>query len=151
MHHRVLRELADVVTKPLLMKFEKLWWAGEASGDWKNGSATPIYKKSRNDKSGNYQPVSLTSVAGKIVEQILLEAMLRHIEEREVIQTTSMVSPNMVSLTSAVAFYDGVTASVDKERATDVIFLDFSKAFDTVPRNIFFTKLERYEFDGQTV
>ena len=51
----------------------------------KKGSIAPLFKKGLKDDSGNCESVSLTSVPRKTMEQNLLEAMLRHIEERELI------------------------------------------------------------------
>ncbi|KFQ41628.1 hypothetical protein N333_04962, partial [Nestor notabilis] len=81
-HPQVLKKLANEVAKTLSIIFERSWQSGEVPDDWKK---TPIFKNGKVEDPGSYRPVSLTSVPGKILEQILLERMLRHMKNNEVV------------------------------------------------------------------
>ena len=68
LHPRVLRELVDVVAKPLSIILQQFWLIGDVPVDWKLANVMPIFKKGWKDDPGSYRPISLTSVSGKVME-----------------------------------------------------------------------------------
>jgi len=82
MHPRVLRELADVIAEPLSIIFERSWRTGEVPKDWRKANVTPISKRARRRTRGTTGPVSLTSIPGKVMEQLILEVIIKQVEEK---------------------------------------------------------------------
>ena len=70
MHPRELRELAEVIAEPLSVIFEKSWRMGEVPEDRRRANVTAVFKKGKKGDPGNDRPVSLTSVPGKVMEQL---------------------------------------------------------------------------------
>jgi len=64
----VLRELADVIAKPISITFERSWRTGEVPEDGRKATVTPVFKKGKKQDPGNYRPVSLTCILGKVME-----------------------------------------------------------------------------------
>jgi len=77
-HPRVLKELAEVIAEPFSIIYQHSLLTGDVPEDWRLASVTPIYKKGCKKDPGNYRPVSLTSVLGKIMEQIVLREITWH-------------------------------------------------------------------------
>lgn len=94
-----------------------------------------IFKKwGEGGNSGYYRPVGLTPIPGKITELVLKKSIVKHLEKTKVIRNSHM--PNHL-----IYFNEKVTNSVDRGTAVDVIYLHFSKVFDTVTYSILIKKL----------
>ncbi|KAK4807194.1 hypothetical protein QYF61_024314 [Mycteria americana] len=128
------------------------WWKrirqfGEVPEDWRKESVPPIFKK---EDPGNCRLVSLTSIPGKVMEQIILGTISRHIKVNKVITNIQHgLTKGKSCLTNVINFYDKMTGLVDKGRSMDIVYLDFSKAFFSC--KVLIEKLLMYGLDEQTV
>jgi len=133
MHPRVLRELVDVIAEPLSIIFQRSWRTGGVSEDWRKANVTPGCKKAKKEDPGKYRLVSLNSILGKVMEQLMLEVIMKQVEEKKVIRSSQDgFTKGKSCLTNLIAFYSGMTGWVDEGRVVDIVCLDFSKAFNTV-------------------
>jgi len=117
---------------------------GEMPENWRKGSVTSVFKKSKEEKLGSYRPVSLTSVSWKMMEQLILDIIFKQAEEQKFIKNREDgFTEEKLCFTCLVTFYDVTTGWVREETTVDVGYLDFSEAFDTVSHNILVGKLRK--------
>ncbi|PKU37031.1 rna-directed dna polymerase from mobile element jockey-like [Limosa lapponica baueri] len=110
----------------------------------------PSYKKGLKEDPGNYGYISLTLVPGKVIEQVLLGAITSQMKHRSGKRQHGFTKGKL-HLTNLITFYHKVTWLVDEGQAMDIVYLDFSEAFDTVLHSLLLEKLMCYSLDKWSV
>ena len=148
----LLQDLGESILAPLEIIFNKAMETGQSPEDWKTAYITPIHKKGTKGNPGNYRPVSLTSVPCKIMESIVKDRVMSHLLENSLIQDSQHgFMPGRSCSTNLVEFMDFVTREVDSGNPVDIFYLDFSKAFDKVPRQRLVKKMQAKGLDPNVV
>ena len=103
-------------------------------------------------ESSNYCPISLTSVVGKMLEAIIARAIRRHLDEHKLIRHSQHdFSKGKSCLTNLLSFYKKVFETINKGDEYDIVYLDFSKAFDRAPHKRLLSKVKAHGIDGKVL
>jgi hypothetical protein len=117
--------------------------------DWKTANICAVFKKGDKTLCKNYRPVSLTSVTCKMLEHIIASHVMRHLDENEILNKEQHGFRRGHSCESQlINTIEEIARNVDQGSQTDIIILDFEKAFDTVAHNRLLQKLEYYGIRG---
>ena len=148
-HPRLLKELAATISKPIAFLFNKSLQYGKVPLDWKKANVSPIYKKGARNRAENYRPVSLTAILCKIMEKFVKEAVINHIMTNNLLSTKQYgFISGRSTVTQLLGFLDVCMERIVKGEIVDTIYLDFAKAFDTVPHRRLMGKLDSYGIKG---
>ena len=146
---KILKECALTLCYPLAMIFNKSMTEMKLPADWKQANINPLFKGGVRTEPGNYRPVSLTSVPGKVMERLVIEQVRANLKMVGIPNTCQHgFVTGRSCLTNLLVSLEEWSKALDEGGNVDVVYLDISKAFDTVPHKRLTAKMKRYGLGG---
>ena len=148
---RLLKECADDLAPILALIFNKSLQSGTVPDDWKTANVSAVFKKGQRYDPANYRPVSLTCLCCKMFEHIIVSNVMKHVDTNNILTDCQHKFRARRSCeTQLVTLLHDLASTLDKGTQTDMVVLDFSKAFDRVPHGRLLRKLHHYGIQGNT-
>ena len=152
-HPWVLKEVSMSLCTPLAKIFETSIKTGLLPEDWKCANITAIFKKGNKKVAGNYRPVSLTSIVGKLMETLVQEEIREYMKWNELFSKKQFGfisgKSTVLQMYNYYKFWTNGRKFWIKVVCVDTIYCDFMKALDKVPHLRLIYKLEKYQITGQ--
>ena len=147
---RLLKELHAEVTPILTHILQLSLTTGIVPDDWRHATVAPVYKKGPKYKPSNYRPISLTCIASKIMEHILVSNIMSFFDEHNILSPYQHGFRSKHSCeTQLISFSQEVHDNLEDGQQTDIIVMDFSKAIDKVDHHKLTLKLNRLGINNE--
>ena len=153
---RVLKECSNEISPILALIYNESLARGEVPGEWRQANVSPVFKMGEKYDAANYRPVSLTCICCKTLEHILVSNINKHLALDSILADCQHGFQSQRSCqTQLVQFVHDIISNLDGavnrgHKRTDLIIMDFAKAFDKVPHGRLLYKLEYYAIRGST-
>ena len=142
---KILKLIAPALLPFLAHLFNLCLSQGVFPSPFKKAIVVPVYKNGNPLEFTNYRPISLLPVLSKVLERIVYLQLLEFLKAEDLIYQNQFGFREKHSTFMPISLlYDQVTSAISKRQTCAAIYLDFSKAFDTVNHQILFQKLEKY-------
>ena len=130
---RLLKKLHHEIAPILTKIYRSSLSTGIVPDDWKTALVAPLYKKCPKYKPSNYRVISLTCIASKLIEHILVSSIMTHFDSNYLLNPFQHGFRSKHSCeTQLVNFTQEIFDNLENDKQTDLIIMDFSKAFDKV-------------------
>ena len=137
------------LVKPLYLLWMQSLLDGTVPKAFKNTTITPLFKKGSAGNPDNYRPIASSSHLIKIFEKVVRKYLLSYLEENNLLNPSQHgFRCNRSCLSQLLSHYETILRLIEEGLGTDVIYLDFSKAFDKVDFSILLSKLKKLGIGG---
>ena len=146
---RVVKQLASELSEPLSHIINLTLTTGKIPADLKTSIIIPVYKTGDKCEFKNYRPISSLPCFSKILEKMLYKRLLNYLSKISVLSDHQYgFRKNLSTNFALIDLIDRITSAIDNKEFVVGVFLDLSKAFDTVNHNLLLQKLEFYGIRG---
>ena len=148
---RFLKEMAQDIAPILQTIFQLSYNSSEIPEDWRHANVVPVYKKGQAHDPANYRPISLTCICCKVMEHIIVSNIMHHARRNNILYPMQHGFLSRRSCeTQLLEFTTDILENMEHNHQTDVLIMDFAKAFDKVSHPHLMKKLEYYGIRGLT-
>ena len=152
MSSKLLKYIQPIVTKPLTLIINQMITTGIFPQKLKEARVIPLYKKNENFLIENYRPVSILPPFSKVAERVMHDQLYNHFHTLKLFYASQYGFRTLHSTELAtLELIDRITNSMDAGEVPINIYIDLSKAFDTLDHHILLTKLQYYGVHGNSL
>ena len=146
---KMIKIISEEIIKPLTYIYNLSFETGKILNFLKIALVTPIFKAKENNLFENYRPISVLTCFSKLLEKLMHKRLINYVEKHRILSEHQFgFRKNRSTEHAILELTDKISKAIDEGKYTVGIFLDLSKAFDTVNHEILIKKLQHYGIRG---